>query len=557
MKYLLTIAIFCTINCSLIAQKNDRSEGNVVIRELPKSWGKLVAGAQFMDRFLPMPKGKLTEKVWGGANVLPRYVDNGIETNETSFWGGNILKGNDDKYHFFICGWAESNKRGHRNWGRSYLYHAVADNSIGPFKVQDTLGYGHNPDTYRLTDGRYISYIFTLARGSREFGYFIAPTIKGPWKYHLFEFDGRDRNVRVKTNFTFAKREDGSFLGVAKDGTMWLSKDGISKYQIISDQRAYPKIPGYMEDPALWKDNVQYNMIVNDAKGRVAYYLRSKNGVDWIWEDGIAYKPGFTKHEDGHLEDWHKYERVKIFQDELGRAIQANFAVLDTYKGLDKGSDNHSSKNISVPLNKGILMSWEGKENVFPENKINPIIRIKAEVGFNPFDLLDISSLRFGDAKEVNYGRGSKVIKSKRKGKDLILTFDAEGHKIDNKEFAPKLLGKNKKGGLIYGYTRLPWVLYDASILSARKPTITEVGSVKKMTIEVENFGLLISSKGVLVIREGNAILCEKVLPSIEPYQKVNIIFNDVNLSKGIHNLNIEIEGAENYNLLKTEIDVK
>lgn len=59
-----------------------------VAQERPDEWNKLVYGGRFMDRFLPMPvQGELTSETWGADNVKPRYIDNGIEDNEWSYWG--------------------------------------------------------------------------------------------------------------------------------------------------------------------------------------------------------------------------------------------------------------------------------------------------------------------------------------------------------------------------------------------------------------------------------------------------------------------------------------
>ena len=62
-------------------------------RPRPVEWDHLVEGARFIDRFLPMPAGKLSSDVWGAKDVVPRYVDNGIEDDICSYWGGNILLG--------------------------------------------------------------------------------------------------------------------------------------------------------------------------------------------------------------------------------------------------------------------------------------------------------------------------------------------------------------------------------------------------------------------------------------------------------------------------------
>ena len=81
-------------------------EGLAQITERPRpaDWDKLVMGGRFMDRFLPMPvQGPLTSDTWGAAQVKPRYIENGLEDNEWSYWGGNALLGEDGKYHLFVC----------------------------------------------------------------------------------------------------------------------------------------------------------------------------------------------------------------------------------------------------------------------------------------------------------------------------------------------------------------------------------------------------------------------------------------------------------------------
>ena len=59
---------------------------------------------QFIDRFEPVPlRGKLTRDTWGGDNVLPRDVSNGIEDSKWSYWGGNAVLGEDGKHHLYVC----------------------------------------------------------------------------------------------------------------------------------------------------------------------------------------------------------------------------------------------------------------------------------------------------------------------------------------------------------------------------------------------------------------------------------------------------------------------
>ncbi len=326
-------------------------QAQVTERQRPAAWSQLVKGARFMDRFLPMPDGVKSNNLWGAQGVQNRYVDNGIEVSDMSFWGGNILRSADGKYHLYVCGWPEKSPKGHMFWSNSTVYHAVSSQLSGPYKIQNSIGKGHNPEAFRLPDGRVVVYVID--------GYYIADHENSTvWTYQKFDFDSRDRNIiEGLSNLTFARRPDNSYLMVCRGGGVWISKDGLSTYQQITGKRVYPDIDGRFEDPVVWKDSLQYHLIVNDWLGRIAFYQRSKDGIHWVTEQGEAYMPGISFHKNGEVEEWFKYERAKVFQDSLGRAVQMKFAVIDTIKWDDLPGDRHSSKNICIPLNKGLSLA--------------------------------------------------------------------------------------------------------------------------------------------------------------------------------------------------------
>jgi hypothetical protein len=144
----------------------------------------------------------------------------------------------------------------------------------------------------------------------------------------------------------------------------------------------------------------------------------------WEVESGEAYLPGISVHEDGTVEGWWKYERMKVFQDKYGRAIQANFAVIDVEKKFDIASDNHSSKNISVPLTVGRLLSIIDKDRITAATKTIRV-KIAAEEGFDPNTDIDIKSLQFGDPEKVNYGKVGKVLKTEKYAPDrAVMLFN-------------------------------------------------------------------------------------------------------------------------------------
>lgn len=484
-----------------------------VDRPRPQQWERLVKGARFMDRILPMPDGRKGKHVWGTAEVAERFVDNGIEMPDTSFWGGNILKGSDGLYHMYVCGWPEDSPQGHMFWPNSTVYHAVSKRLHGPYAIRETVGKGHNPEAYRLADGRTVIYVID--------GYYISDSLDGPWQYGQFEFDTRDRRViEGLSNLTFAERDDGSRLMVCRGGGVWISRDGLAPYRQITEERIYPPVDGEFEDPVVWRDSLQYHLIVNDWLGRIAYYQRSLDGVHWVTEQGEAYVPGVSVHKDGYVEQWFKYERPKVYQDDKGRVEQLNFAVIDTIKWNDLPNDSHSSKNICLPMNKGLLTEVLNREPI-DETTDTIELLIKGEKGFKPARDLDIRSLRLGSYTAVNFGSGAKTVKTQRRGRDLVVTFDAKGSGIDRDEFAPKLLGKTRKGGIVFGYAALPYVDYRPAVLSSRRPAY-DAGS-GQITVEIENFGLSASKVSEVTITTADGRSFSAAVPPLEPYDKTEI----------------------------------
>lgn len=506
--------LFCLMAASFFLTS---LHAQITERERPAEWQQLVQGARFMDRFLPMPDGLQAKGIWGADSVLNRYVDNGIELPDVSFWGGNILQDADGKYHLFVCGWPESSPKGHMFWPNSTVFHAVGDRLTGPFKVQNSIGKGHNPEAFRLKDGRVVVYVID--------GYYIADSPDSPvWMYGKFDFDARDRKIiEGLSNLTFARRQDDSYLMVCRGGGVWISRDGLSPYMQLTDKRVYPDVEGRFEDPVVWRDDLQYHLIVNDWLGRIAFYQRSKDGVHWVTEQGEAYVPGVSVHKDGTVENWFKYERPKVFQDQHGRAVQMNFAVIDTIKWDDLPNDKHSSKNIGIPLNKGMLLSVLNEEEITPSTRTIEV-KIAAEEGFNPQTDVDVKSLRFGSFTEVNFGRGCRPLKTRVSGKDLIVVFRAKGSGITSDEFAPKMIGKDKDGNLLYGYARLPYVDYRPALLSARCPVADkEKGGLK---VEVQNFGLSASEASEVEVICNGGSLGRVALAALQPYETAWLTFD-------------------------------
>jgi hypothetical protein len=408
----------------------------------------LVRGAAFIDLIEPMPiHDGLETDVWGGDNVKPRDAHNGLEDPKWSYWCNSIITGPDGREHMFACRWLESSPKGHQEWPGSLLVRAVADSPTGPFKVVEEIGYGHNAEIYQAADGTYVVYVINACYTSKN--------LDGPWVKSKLEFDTQGNKPVDLSNLTFTRREDGTFLMVSREGQVWVSEDGLKPFKMLRSRSVYPKIRGRFEDPVVWRDEVQYHLIVNDWYGRTAYYLRSRDGLDWVWDPGKAYDQDVVRHPDGSKEGWFKIERPKVRRDNLGRATHICFAVIDSPKDQDQASDNHSSKAVVLPLTPSRRMKITGDSPITAET-VEIDVEILAEPGFDPKSDLDLQTLRFGSAERVNFGKGSKVLRSKPSGENLVITFDARECDLKEGNFAAKLLGSSVKGGLIHGWAGIP-----------------------------------------------------------------------------------------------------
>ena len=444
----------------------------------------MVQGGQFIHRFLPMkPNGPLRSDVWGVDAVKPRDVANGVEDAEFSYWCTSVVKGPDGKYHNFVVRWREDSPKGHFEWPNSDVVHAVGDSPTGPFMIVKEIGKGHNVTAYQAKDGTWILYIIN--------GCYRGKSLDGPWERGKLEFDTRGRNNVDMTNCTFAQRSDGSYVMINRSGEVWISKDGNKEpYRRVSNRSAYPPVSkARFEDPVVWKDDVQYNLIVNDWFGRAAYYLRSRDGKHWDWDQGLAYGPGIFRHEDGKVEDWHKIERPRVVQDERGRATHMLFAVIDDAKEVDKPNDNHSSKAIGVAISppRTVLVKKSGDRF---------LVALEADKGFNPANDVDSKSLRFGAPSKVDFGKTGAPLSVKADGSRLITEFSAADCGFEPADRTAKLLASDREGGLVFGYAPLPGEPSEYPLLSAdgRIEAGAIQDGIRTLTVKVENFGLAKSS---------------------------------------------------------------
>ena len=114
--------------------------------------------------------------------------------------------------------------------------------------------------------------------------------------------------------------------------------------------------------------------------------------------------------------------------------------MIDCVKWDDKGSDNHSSKTLTVPMNPGRRVAALRKTERGWE------VRIAKEEGFDPARDIDVGSVIAGPQGMVAYGAGVPVTGTEQKDDGLTLIFPdvAYGTPVIT------LLGREKSGRLFF-----------------------------------------------------------------------------------------------------------
>ncbi|MFY0607681.1 MAG: hypothetical protein JXR10_13270 [Cyclobacteriaceae bacterium] len=433
---------------------------------------KAIAGASFSDWIEPIPiHRQLSSDLWGATGVIPRDSENGIEDSEWSYWGGRPVQDKDGKFHMCVTRWPANATKGHWEWPQSTVAHVVSDKPAGPYLVKDDLAYeyadglGHNPDVILLNDGSYLLYSLI----NWEATLFKSSSMNGPWKrLGIMEVDTTNTGEPMRLHYRFYRNlsgvqlANGQFLFVTKAGAIMKSigADPLGPYRVLTSPIQGNKIipkkyrNSNYEDPVIWKDEVQYHMIINAFLDHRAIYLRSPDGINWVFNPGTAYTPMSTVYKDGTQARWYKLERPHVLQDEFGRATHLSVAAIDVPKADDLARDNHSSKNIIIPLNRHKRVEILSQQPLTTRSKKIELL-VHSEEGFNAQTDLDWGSLKFGAPSVVDFGGGAKLVKISKKAKDVILFFEGDKHGITDDDFVGKILGKSINGELVVGYAKL------------------------------------------------------------------------------------------------------
>ena len=375
-----------------------------------------------------------------------------------------------------------------------------------------SIGAGCHPEVFKLADNSYMI--------SVQGGYYSAKSLEGLWTFHTFGFDSRNRPaVKTSSHWSLARRKDNSFLMVSQEGGVWVSQSGVSTYNGVTDEGVFPLVATDYDDWVVWRDNVQYHLLLGNHENSQCYYMRSLDGLHWVIESKLDYSQVMKMGADSLGLEKVVYGCPSVLQNEEGKAIQLNLEVTQVRK-----DGKMHSRNVSFSLEPDLDVRLINKKPITDAVQKLEIL-VKGNDRFNPLTDLDLPTLRAGSPLEVNRGGGGIVVESKPQGKDLLLTFYADFYDFPHGEFAVKLAGKKQDGTKVVGYMRLPQ-LKDNPLMSVRKPIFANFLNKKRIKMTVENLGDVSSRRMNIYLKYKEngkyKVLFKEKLPPLRPFEVYN-----------------------------------
>ena len=331
-----------------------------------------------------------------------------ISDSVLSFGGGDIIQGEDGRYHLFVSGWVADSARQDKLMPDSMIYQAISEKPQGPYKMLRSIGAGCHPEVFKLADNSYMI--------SVQGGYYSAKSLEGLWTFHTFGFDSRNRPaVKTTSHWSLARRKDNSFLMVSQEGGVWVSQSGVSTYNGVTDEGVFPLVATDYDDWVVWRDNVQYHLLLGNHENSQCYYMRSLDGLHWVIESKLDYSQVMKMGADSLGLEKVVYGCPSVLQNEEGKAIQLNLEVTQVRK-----DGKMHSRNVSFSLEPDLDVRLINKKPITDAVQKLEIL-VKGNDRFNPLTDLDLPTLRAGSPLEVNRGGGGIVVESKPQGKDLAV----------------------------------------------------------------------------------------------------------------------------------------
>ncbi len=271
--------------------------------------------------------------------LLPAPKHGGFAMDGYILWCSSVIKVG-DTYHMFASRWPA--KYGIPGWTKySECVRATSTNLLGPYQFQEVVLQKRpdNWDNSRVHNVKIVKagdkFVLYYINSANQTGYAVADSVLGPWTR-------LDKPVMHVSNPAILVRPDLSVyvFGRLKDsdgvnrGIAFTAPNYKGPYTVAAGGDNLLENNYELEDPTIWWANNQYNVVLNDWKGKVTGVI--KDGAQYFSRDGLhyqlmAHEPVFTKtvaYDDGTSETLSRRERPFIYTNEKGEVTALFTACL-------------------------------------------------------------------------------------------------------------------------------------------------------------------------------------------------------------------------------------
>jgi hypothetical protein len=285
--------------------------------------------------------------------LLPASKHGGLAMDGYILWCSSVVKVG-DTYHMFASRWPAEYGLG--GWTKySECVRATATNLLGPYTFQEVVlqkrtNHWDNSRVHNVkivkAGGKFVLYYINSAN---QTGYAVSDSVTGPWtRPDKPAMKVSNPAILVKPDlsvYVFGRLKDNAqvnrgiaFTAPAYDGTYSVMASGDNLLPENCE----------LEDPTIWWANNQYNVLLNDWKGKATGV--GKGGAQYFSKDGVHYQfmtrspggvmpgsvrrpspdatppgePVFTKtvqYDDDTSETFSRRERPFVYTNEKGEVI--------------------------------------------------------------------------------------------------------------------------------------------------------------------------------------------------------------------------------------------
>jgi hypothetical protein len=271
--------------------------------------------------------------------LLPASKTGGFAMDGYILWCSSVIKVG-DTYHMFASRWPA--QYGLNGWTKySECVRATSTNLNGPYTFQEVVlqKRTNNWDNSRVHNVKIVKagdkFVLYYINSANQTGYAVADAVTGPWtRLDKPAMKVSNPAIFVKPDlsiYVFGRLKDDSQVN---RGIAFTAPTYKGPYSVVANGDNLLENNCELEDPTIWWANNQYNILLNDWKGKATGIV--KGGAQYYSKDGLMFhlmskEPVFTKtvpYDDGTSETFSRRERPFIYTNEKGEAIALFTACL-------------------------------------------------------------------------------------------------------------------------------------------------------------------------------------------------------------------------------------